>query len=244
MTTEPLVYRQTNRAITVLTLQSPQGRNALTAELVKELGRALEEADLDPGVRAVLLTHAGDTFCSGADLRPEGRRRAPKLLAGLIERITRLSKPVVAHVDGVVRSGGVGLLAACDIAVAGSQASFGFPDGRLGMVPAVAAVPVLAGGDVRALSRYLLTGEIFDTPEAIRVGLVTAWDESLDGILAGLRASSPNSLQAIKAQLRVRPTELVTPHTQAGVSGRFLRWGDAEEGISAALEDRDPPWAV
>ncbi|WP_333770915.1 enoyl-CoA hydratase family protein [Streptomyces sp. IBSBF 2435] len=246
MTTAPLVRRATDRAITVLTLDSPHNRNALSAALIAELTDVLDTADADPGVRAVLLTHTGGTFCSGADLKADGIRRGPGLLVGLIERIATLSKPVVARADGHVRAGGLGLLAACDIAVAGSAATFAFTEVRLGLAASVASIPVLARTDRRAAERYLLTGEPFDTAEAVRIGLVTAWDTALDGILAGLRASSPQGLAASKeittALLRKRIAAEASARQEQ--SGRLFESAEAAEGIRAALERRDPPWAL
>ncbi|WP_327288043.1 enoyl-CoA hydratase family protein [Streptomyces sp. NBC_01198] len=245
MPDEPLVRRHTERAIAVLTLDSPHNRNALSAALIAELTEALDSADADPEVRAVLLTHTGTTFCAGADLKADGVRGGPKLLVALIERIAALAKPVVARADGHVRAGGLGLLAACDIAVAGEAATFAFTEVRLGLAASVASIPVLARADPRAAARYLLTGETFGTAEAVRIGLVTAWDEALDGILAGLRAASPQGLAASKeistALLRQR-----IAGTAAGLqeqSARLFASAEAAEGIRAALERRDPPWA-
>lgn len=245
MTTAPLVRRHTDRAITVLTLDSPHNRNALSAALIAHLTEELDAAETDPGARAVLLTHAGTTFCAGADLKADGIRGGPELLVGLIRRIATLTKPVVARVDGHARAGGLGLLAACDIAVAGSAATFAFTEVRLGLAASVASLPVLAKADQRAAARYLLTGETFGTAEAVRIGLVTAWDESLDGILTGLRAASPQGLAATKeittALLKDR---IAADATRLGrQSARLFESAEAAEGIRAALERRNPPWA-
>ncbi|WUH89936.1 enoyl-CoA hydratase-related protein [Streptomyces sp. NBC_00433] len=246
MTDAPLVRRHTDRAIEVLALDSPHNRNALSAALIAELSAALDDADGDPGVRAVLLTHTGGTFCSGADLKADGLGSGPELLVELIGQIAGLSKPVVARVNGHARAGGLGLLAACDIAVAGGAATFAFTEVRLGLAASVASIPVLARTDPRAAARHLLTGEAFDTAEAVRIGLVTAWEEALDGILAGLRASSPQGLAATK-----EITTLALRQALAAEGGRLARQSrelfesaEAAEGVRAALERRDPPWAI
>ncbi|CAG6396275.1 enoyl-CoA hydratase family protein [Streptomyces cocklensis] len=245
MTDAPLVRRHTDRAIAVLTLDSPRNRNALSAALIGELTEALDAAEADPGVRAVLLTHTGNTFCAGADLKADGIHRGPQLLVDLITRIATLAKPVVARADGHVRAGGLGLLAACDIPVAGAAATFAFTEVRLGLAASVASLPVLVRADPRAAARYLLTGEAFDTAEAVRIGLVTAWDDALDGILAGLRASSPQGLAATKeittALLRERIAGAADGLRQQSI--RLFESAEAAEGIRAALERRDPPWA-
>lgn len=246
VTTAPPVRRHTDRAVTVLTLDSPHNRNALSVALIAELTDALDAADTDPGVRAVLLTHTGNTFCAGADLKADGVHRGPELLVGLIKRIATLTKPVVARADGHVRAGGLGLLAACDIAVAGSAATFAFTEVRLGLAASVASIPVLVRTDPRAAARYLLTGETFGTAEAVRIGLVTAWDESLDGILAGLRAASPQGLAASKEITTTLLRERIaseSAHLRLQ-SARLFASAEAAEGIRAALERRDPPWAL
>ncbi|MFG1811768.1 enoyl-CoA hydratase family protein [Streptomyces sp. NPDC049040] len=246
MTTAPQVRRHTDRAVTVLTLDSPHNRNALSAALIAELTDALDAADGDPGVRAVLLTHTGTTFCSGADLRADGVHRGPALLVGLMSRIATLSKPVVARADGHVRAGGLGLLAACDIAVAGSAATFAFTEVRLGLAASVASLPVLVRADPRAAARYLLTGETFDTAEAVRIGLVTAWDEALEGILAGLRAASPQGLAASKELTAAALRETIASQAEhlQQQSARLFASAEAAEGVRAAMERRDPPWAL
>jgi enoyl-CoA hydratase len=244
--TAPLVRRHTDRGIAVLTLDSPYNRNALSAELVRELTRALEEADLDSAVRAVLLTHTGSTFCSGADLRADRIRKGPKQLIGLLRRIAQLRKPVVAQVKGHARAGGIGLIAGCDIAVAGDGATFAFTESRLGLAPSVISVPVRVRADPRAVARYFLTGETFGTAEAVRIGLVSAQEEALDGILAGLRAASPQGLAASKELTTAVLLERLFNDAPllARQSGRLFASPEAAEGIKAALERRDPPWAL
>lgn len=245
MTDTPLVRRHTDRAIAVLTLDSPHNRNALSAALIAQLSAGLAAAGADPAVRAVLLTHTGGTFCSGADLRADGPGAGPKLLVDLLGQVAELPKPVVARVDGHVRAGGLGLLAACDIAVAGAAASFAFTEVRLGLAAAVASLPVLVKADRRAADRYLLTGERFDTAEAVRIGLVTAWEEALDGILAGIRASSPQGLAATKeiTTLPLRRALAAEGGPRARRSRTLFESAEAAAGVRAALERRDPPWA-
>ncbi|MEU3369455.1 enoyl-CoA hydratase family protein [Streptomyces sp. NPDC006711] len=242
-----LVKDTHERGVTTLVLDSPANRNALSADLVAELGAALARCAEDPGVRAVLLTHAGGTFCAGADLKAPPD---PEAFVALMRAVVDLRKPVVARVTGHVRAGGLGLLAACDIAVAGPASTFAFTEARLGLAPAVISMPVLVRMDPRAASRYYLTGERFDAAEAARSGLVTVAADDVDAALApvldGLRRSSPEGLAASKA--------LVT----ATVAETFDRWSteltarsaslfasaEAREGVTAFLERRDPAWVL
>lgn len=246
MSSAPLVRRHTDRGVAVLTLDSPHNRNALSAELVGQLSDALDEAGGDDAVRAVLLTHAGPAFCSGADLKAGDIDKGPQAVVDLMRRVVALPRPVVARVDGHARAGGIGLIAACDIAVAGPGATFAFTESRLGLAPSVISVPILARADQRAIARYFLTGERFETAEALRIGLVSAPVEALDGILAGLRAASPQGLAASK-ELSTGPLLRALDErgpVLAEESGRLFASEEAARGIRAALERRDPPWAL
>ena len=246
MSSAPLVRQHTDRGVAVLTLDSPHNRNALSAELVGQLSDALDEAGRDDGVRAVLIGHEGPAFCSGADLKAGDIDKGPQAVVDLMRRIVALPRPVVARVDGHARAGGIGLIAACDIAVAGHGATFAFTESRLGLAPSVISLPILARADRRAVARYFLTGERFGPEEAQRIGLVSGTADELHGILAGLRAASPQGLAASK-ELTTGP--LLRALDEAGPvlaaeSGRLFASEEAALGIRAALERRDPPWAL
>ncbi|MET7742894.1 enoyl-CoA hydratase family protein [Streptomyces sp. NPDC005385] len=235
------------RAVATVTLDAPANRNALSAVLVGELAGALAGCEKDDAVRAVVLTHTGNTFCAGADLRDPPD---PDALVGLLRQIVALRKPVVARVAGHVRAGGLGLLGACDLAVAGGAATFAFTEVRIGLAPAVISLPLLPRCDPRALARYYLTGERFDAVEAVRAGLLTAAGEEVDGVLAplldGLRRSSPQGLAATKALLTAKVLEAFDRDAAdlTALSARLFSSGEAREGMSAFLERRDPAWVV
>lgn len=248
MTTAPLVRREHDRGVAVLTLDSPHNRNALSRRLVAELTAALAQAADDAAVRAVLLTHTGTTFCAGADLKEAaagGAQDGPPALVGLLRAMAELPKPVVAHVRGHARAGGLGLVAACDIAVAGPAATFAFTEARLGLAPAVISLPVLACTDPRAASRFLLTGEVFGPAEAVSIGLVTAGEEALESMLAGLRAGSPQGLARTKALTARRTRAALAEHGAelARTSAELFASAEAAEGIRAFRERREPSWA-
>ena len=242
-----LVGRARARAVETLTLDSPHNRNALSAALVGELAEALADAGQDTGVRAVVLTHTGNTFSAGADLRDPP---PPQALVGLLRQIVGLPKPVVARVTGHVRAGGLGLLAACDIAAAASEATFAFTEVRVGVAPAVISLPLLPRADPRALARYYLTGERFDAAEAARTGLLTTHADDVDTALApildGLRKSAPDALTETKRLLTTRVLEAFdrdADHLTA-LSARLFSSPQAREGMTAFLERRDPAWVV
>ncbi|MEU9401531.1 enoyl-CoA hydratase family protein [Streptomyces sp. SID4985] len=241
------VGRSRERAVETLSLDSPDTRNALSAPLVAALADALADCAKDPGVRAVVLTHTGGTFCAGADLRDPPQ---PDALVGLLRQIVELPKPVVARVTGHVRAGGLGLLAACDIGAASREATFAFTEVRIGVAPAVISLPVLPRADPRAAARYYLTGERFDPAEAVRLGLLTAAGDDVDDVLApvldGLRRSSPEALAATKRLLTARVLETFDRDAAdlTALSARLFSAPEAREGMTAFLERRDAAWVV
>ncbi|MER6009982.1 enoyl-CoA hydratase family protein [Streptomyces bluensis] len=241
-----LVHRADHRGITTLTLDSPANRNALSATLVGALSDALTRCGKDRGVRAVVLTHTGNTFSAGADLRDPPH---PDALVGLMRQIVELREPVVARVTGHVRAGGLGLLGACDIAVASTTATFAFTEVHIGVAPAVISLPLLPRTDPRALTRYCLTGERFDAPEAARIGLLTATGDDVDDVLApvldGLRRASPQGLAETKPLFTARVLEAFDRDAAdlTALSARLFSSPQAREGMTAFLERRDPTWA-
>ncbi|MEU1159438.1 enoyl-CoA hydratase family protein [Streptomyces sp. NPDC005921] len=235
------------RAVTTLSLDSTTTRNALSAALVTELAEALTDCAKDPHVRAIVLTHTGTTFCAGADLRDPPH---PDALVELLRRIVELPKPVLARVTGHVRAGGLGLLAACDIAAASTDSTFAFTEVRIGVAPAVISLPLLPRTDPRALARHYLTGERFESAEAVRLGLLTTTADDVDTALApildGLRRSAPQALAETKQLLTARVLETFdrdAAHLTA-LSARLFSSDQAREGMTAFLERRDAAWVV
>ncbi|MEU6026644.1 enoyl-CoA hydratase family protein [Streptomyces tauricus] len=242
------VRRSYERGITTLALDAPERRNALSAGLVADLADALTEAGKDGDVRAVVLTHTGNTFSAGADLSDPPH---PDVLVALLRQIVELPKPVVARVTGHVRAGGLGLLGACDIAAASQEATFAFTEVRIGVAPAVISMPLLPRLDPRAVARYYLTGEKFDAAEAARIGLVTvaaAAGEDADDVLApvldGLRRAAPQGLAETKRLLTAKVLDTFDRDAAGltALSARLFSSAQAREGMTAFLERRDPSW--
>ena len=237
----------------VLTLDSPHNRNALSRALVEQLHAALSGAMDDDRIRVVVLTGAGPVFCSGADLKEQRAGGAPGAV-GLPEVLTLVlesPKPVVARVNGAARAGGLGLIAACDLTVGLTAATFGFSEVRIGVVPAIIAVPCLRRMDPRAARELFLTGEPFDGVRAQQAGLLdrAVADDELDTTVAELVAQlgqgAPEALAVTKRLLR----DLPGPDLQedfrrmAAVSAERFGSAEAREGIAALLEKRRPAWA-
>jgi enoyl-CoA hydratase len=256
----PRVAVETTGGVARIALDSPHNRNALSDQLVRELRQALAAAESDPEVRTVVLTHTGGTFCAGADLseassRPVGdpaRERADQLI-DLLEAIVSLGKPVVGRLDGHVRAGGMGLVAACDVVVAGPRSTFALTESRLGLAASVISLTVLPRLTSRAAAELFLTGDTFDAVRAARIGLVSRAvpasedvDPTVDAWVASFVRCSPQGLRESKA--------LVNHHLLAGFaadrerladqSSRLFASEEAREGMAAFLERRAPRWTA
>ncbi|MFC1421169.1 enoyl-CoA hydratase family protein [Streptacidiphilus cavernicola] len=243
------VRYQVERSVATLTLDSPHNRNALSAALVAELEQGLADAAADPSVRTVVLTHTGGTFCAGADLAETDPTVNPRRLVSTMRTILGLSKPVIARVDGHVRAGGLGLVGACDLALAGPGSTFAFTEVRLGLAPAAISLVLLPRLDPRGASRWYLTGSVFDAAEAQRIGLLTeaAEDtgEALGPLLDALRLASPQGLAETKRLVTAEVLGTFARDGEAMVAQSAELFGseEAREGMSAFLERRPPRWA-
>lgn len=249
---EPLVHRSVQHGVATLTLDSPANRNALSSRLVAELSEGLADAAADDAVRAVVLAHTGSVFCAGADLNEAtggDPASGPRHLVQLMRAILELPKPVLARVDGHVRAGGLGLIGACDLAVAGPKATFAFTEVRLGLAPAVISLPLLPRLDPRAASAWYLTGATFDAAEAARIGLITSAAEDVEAAaqeyVDGLRKGSPQGLAETKRLVTAEVLRTFDEACDAMVetSTRLFGSPEAQEGMRAFLERRAPAWA-
>jgi methylglutaconyl-CoA hydratase len=251
---DELVHRDVADGVATVTLDSPPNRNALSAQLRRELRHHLDAAIADPAVRVVVLGHTGPVFCSGMDLR-ESRGAATGAqgvaeFPAVLRTILTAPKPVVARVAGPARAGGIGLLAACDIAVAVDTATFAFTEVRIGVVPAVIAVTVLPRLLPHVARELFLTGETFDAGRAVAVGLVNAAvpADRLDAEVARyvelLRLGAPGALDATKALLRRPPgDDLDTAFAaMSDLSARHFASAEGQEGLAAFAEKRPPNW--
>jgi methylglutaconyl-CoA hydratase len=247
-----LVRAESSGGLGTITLDSPHNANALSSGLLTQLRTALNAAMRDTGVRVVVLTGAGKVFCAGADLK-EARSSpasAPGLMTAVIELLWEGSKPVICRVNGAARAGGIGLVAACDIAVATERASFAFSEVRIGVVPAVISVPCLRRMPSRAAAEYFLTGEVFDARKAAEIGLLTTAvaAEDLDAEVARyagmLLRGAPGALAGTKGILRDVPAAGFAAglRMMGALSGRYFGSDEAKEGMAAFAAKRDPAW--
>ncbi len=238
-----------------LTLDSPHNRNALSTRLVEQLHAGLRAAAADSAVRTVVLGHTGGTFCAGADLSEaadgdpfETTAARGREMAAVLRAIVSSPVPVVAAVDGHVRAGGLGLVGACDIAVAGPRSTFALTEARIGVAPAVISLTLLPKLAPRAAARYYLTGETFTAPTAAEIGLITLAADDLDaavaGIVADLGRGSPQGLAASKALTTADVLARFDRDAEqlAIESARLFVSEEAREGMLAFLQKRPPRW--
>ena len=257
MTDHPPVRYEVADRVATITLDRPDARNRLDAEGMAALADALRSAAEDDAVRVVVLTGEGSTFCSGADMSSavsgtqEGfAGSGPAALVAVLEAMLDHPKPIVARVQGHVAGGGNGLVAACDIAIASSEARFAFSEVRIGVAPAVISVVCLQVMDRRSAQELFLSGERVDADRARRAGLVTSVVEpaGLDGAVAGcvgqLLAGGPEALTHAKHLLRRIPAlDRAAAFAEASaLSSSLFASDEAREGMTAFLEKRPAAW--
>lgn len=248
--TDSVLHVEVSRGVATLTLDSPANRNALSRAMRAQLKQALTDALADDAVRVVVLDHTGRVFCSGMDLseaaggvaEDQGVNEFPDLL----QTIWHSPKPVLAAVRGPARAGGVGLLAACDVVVAGASATFGFAEVRIGVVPAIISAVCRPRMLTHAVHRLMLTGEVFDATVAAQTGLVdlaVADDDVSDTVAAQVRAlaaGAPLALAETKRLLRSGVDLDFAP--LLATSARFFASQQGQEGIAAFREKRPASW--
>jgi methylglutaconyl-CoA hydratase len=231
-----------------VTLARPERRNAFDAALIAELRDAFSDVG---DARAVVLAGDGPSFCAGADV--DWQRSAIDLtyeenvedamrLYAMLEAIDGCPAPVVARVQGYALGGGSGLVACCDVAVAGKDAVFGFSEVKLGIIPAVISPFVVPRIGVGSARRYFLTGERFDAQAALRIGLVHELADDLDAaverVVGELLSSGPQAAREAKKLLRELPTGVDTAH----IAARLRTSPEGQDGLRAFLERRKPSW--
>ncbi len=243
-----------------LWLDRPERHNAFDDRLIRETSAALAGLAEDAAVRAVLLAGKGKSFSAGADLAwmrrmagysPEENEADARALADLLHRLATLPKPTIALVQGAAMGGGVGLVAACDIAIAAEDAVFALSEVRLGLIPAVISPYVIAAIGSRAARRYMLTAERFDARQALALGLVSAVVPADKLAAEGARLAAilaQNGPQAMAETKRLLSAVAGRPIDDA-LRGDTARWiarqratAEGREGVAAFLERRKPGW--
>ena len=248
------------QGVAVIWLNRPDVRNALNTELIAELTDAVTAASEDDAVRAIVLAGRGKAFCAGADLNmmkaaaqfgPAENEADAARLAALLRAIAEAPKPTVARVHGPAFAGGLGLVTACDIAVASYDATFCLTEVRIGLIPAMISPYVIRAMGPRAAGRWFLSAEVFDGAEAYRTGLVQeiAPPEELDGAVNGLLGhllqNGPRAIAEAKRLIRDvtgRPIDDALVAETARRIAQARASDEGREGIASFLEKRKPGW--
>ncbi|MGD9649853.1 MAG: enoyl-CoA hydratase/isomerase family protein [Dongiaceae bacterium] len=260
MTEASLLQQIDNAGVATLTLNRPEIHNAFDEVLIRELSASLAALDMQENVRVVVLAAAGESFSAGADLNWMKRmasyseaenRKDAGTLARLMYTLSHLRKPTIARVQGNAFGGGVGLIAACDIAVVAEAAQFALSEARLGLIPAVISPYVIAAMGERAARRYFLTGERFSANQALKYGLAheiapfDQLDNKVEKIIHSLLECGPSAQAASKVLIqrikRGGDDEAVMEYTVERIA-KVRASAEGQEGISAFLEKRAPKW--
>lgn len=256
----PLTSEIDRRGIARVTLNRPEIHNAFDEALIRSLTERFQDLAADGTVRAIVLTGAGKSFSAGADLNwmrrmadysDQENRKDARGLADLLALIDRHPKPTVARVQGPVYGGGLGLVAACDVAIAADAARFMLSEVRLGLIPAVISPYVVAAIGARAARRYFVTAERFDAAEALRLGLVhqvvgsDGLDDALEAMLEIILKGGPSAQAEAKALVRAVSARPIDDAVIADTADRIARLrasDEGREGVVAFLEKRAPAW--
>jgi len=254
-----LVLIERNGPLATVTLNRPEVHNAFNAQLIAELHTACTALRSEPGLRAVVLRGAGASFCAGADLHwmresldythAENLADAARLDA-MFEALNELPVAVIGRVHGAALGGGVGLAACCDVVVAAEEASFGFTEARLGLLPAVIAryvMPKIGPGHARAL---FVTARRFSARQALALGLAhevtpaAELDAAVERVIEAVLACGPRAVAASKALVSAVAT---LPPAEAreyviGAIAAARTGAEGQEGLRAFLEKRRPAW--
>lgn len=257
------ILTEIDAGVGIVTLNRPERHNAFDDTMIAELADAMERMADDPAVRLVVISSTGKSFCAGADLEwmrraaafslEENRRDAGEL-AEMLLRIADCPKPVLARVQGPAYGGGVGLIAACDMAVATFETRFALTEVKLGLIPAVIGPHVIAAIGERHARRYMLTAEVFSAAEAYRIGLihemvadVASLDDAIGEWVEALLKNGPQALAECKALIRSVANRPLGPkvieHTVDRIANVRVS-PEGQEGLDAFLQKRKPDWAI
>ncbi len=235
-------------------MNRPESRNALSTKLLGELSRHLKTAMDDPGVRVVVLAGSGSVFCAGADLKSRGAGVADGMsenaFVEILKQMREGPKPVVCAVNGHAFGGGIGLIAAADIAIAVRSAKFSFCEVRIGVIPAIISVVVLPKLGEHHAMRLFLTGERFSAAEALGYGLVHRvvaehdLEREVQAEIDAIAKGAPNAVAAAKRLVREAPRLAPDDAYAAAVEkiAELFASAEAAEGLAAFAQKRPPSW--
>ena len=254
---ETLLLDTDARGVATLVLNRPEKRNAMSGQMIAELHAAADALAADDGVRVVVLTGAGGSFCAGGDLNwmkaqigADDATRAAEAgkLAAMLGALNRLPKPVIGRIEGSAFGGGVGLACVCDVAVCAPDAKFGLTETRLGLIPATIGPYVLARIGEGAARRVFMSSRVFGAQEAQELGLIAKIGENLDALVEAevvpYLSCAPGAVAEAKAlalQLGGAPSDA---EVAVSIQALVTRWQseEAEAGVDAFLSKGKAGW--
>ena len=243
-----MVHTTVEGGIATITLDSQPNRNALSRQLVSELDAGLDLAETERA-RVIVLRHEGPAFCAGADLKERSDEPADsRPFVHALERLMDTACPTIAAVNGAVRAGGIGLMAACDLVVVHDSTTFALTEVRIGVAAAIISVPILARVPAGKIAAAMLTGERFDAAEARSMGLVAHVGPDVDAtvaeLCAGILSGAPRAVAATKRLLHTVPAMDRSAAFEAmrALSDELFQSADGAEGMRAFAEKRAPRW--
>ena len=248
------------RDVAVIWMNRPDVRNAFNETMIAELSHALTSLEADDAIRGIVLAGRGPSFCAGADLNwmkkmagysAEQNYEDALGLATMLHTLHTLKTPTIARVHGHAYGGGVGLVAACDIAVAAFEAEFCLSEVRIGLIPATIGPYVVAAMGERAARRYMLTAERFTAADAYRIGFVHeiapagTVDEKIDDVLAHLKRGGSAAHAEVKSVIDAITASPLSQKLIEDTAARIARVrasDEGKEGVRSFLEKRKPAW--
>ena len=260
MSEPSVIVAKDARGVGTVAINRPQVRNAIDDTVIRSLTDAFKTLGADGKTRIVVLTGRGVAFSAGADLDWMRRMAAgseaenlasAKTISAMLRALNELPKPTIARINGAAYAAGIGLIAACDIAIAAEEAVFSISEVRIGLVPSTISPYVLAAIGAKAARRYFLTGEAFSAAEAHRLGLVhqvvpgSGLDAAIESVVASLLTGGPQSQARAKrliADIAGRPVDDALEALTARSIADARASAEGREGIAAFLEKRRPAW--
>lgn len=255
------ILTEVDAGVGIVTLNRPERHNAFDDRMIAELAETMQHMAEDAEVRLVVISSTGNSFCAGADLEwmqraagysVEENQRDAGALAEMLLSVSECPKPVIARIQGPAYGGGVGLIAACDMAIATFDAKFALTEVRLGLIPAVISPHVIAAIGERYARRFMLTAEVFSAAEAYRIGLLhemvadqDSLDEAVGEWVDALLRNGPQAIAECKALIRSVSGRPLGPKVVDYTVERIAQVRvspEGQEGLNAFLQKRKPNW--
>jgi methylglutaconyl-CoA hydratase len=246
-------------AVSTITLNRPDKRNAISAAMIADLQSALDIIEVDHCTRVVIMTGAGKAFCAGMDLEmlaaiaqqsPAENQEDSRRIAHMLRRIWSFPRPMIAAVNGAAYAGGCGIATLCDFTLAAPEAKFGYTEVKIGFLPAIVSVFLTRQIGEKRSRDLLLTGRILDAQQARELGLINEIVPSehlmkrANELALELIAASPSSITRAKALLTSSAAAGIDHDLQRAIveNARIRCTADFKEGVASFLEKRKPVW--